>query len=156
MPMTVAELKEVVSIDITGVDITDLNELTIVFIDSGGTETNIDNTGSYDVINSTVCGDTMESYFVFIAQGSGENTLTYGTLQSVLGDTDDTNLVYLLFDLQSIPPTEGTIIAVESAVMNITRLTSVSAGGTEISRGILTLKDVPLSPCPSSSSSSFK
>ena len=55
MPMTVAELKEVVNIDITGVTITDLNNFTIVFVDSGGVVTNIDNTGSYDVINSTIC-----------------------------------------------------------------------------------------------------
>ena len=154
MPMTVAELKEVVNIDITGVTITDLNNFTIVFVDSGGVVTNIDNTGSYDVINSTICGDTMESYFVFIAQGLGENTLTYGTLKTVLDAANDTDYVYLLAQLQSIPPTEGTIVTVESAVLNITRLTSVSTGGSEVSTGVLTLSDIPAPPCPSSSSSS--
>ena len=155
MPMTVGELKEIVNIDVPGITITDLNQFTIVYVDSLGKETPIDDSGTLDVISSRICGDTLETYFVFIAKGVGENTLTYGNLKTVLDNTtDDTDFVYLLTQLQSIPPEDGTITPIESAVLDITRLAAVSEGGTETTKGVLTLSDVPFPPCSSSSSSS--
>lgn len=155
MSMTVGQLKSVVNIDVSGITITDLNEFTIVYVDSLGVETPIDDSGTLDVINSSICGDTLQTYFVFIAKGVGESTLTYGNLKTVLDNTiNDSDLVYLLTQLQSIPPSDGTIIPIESAVLDITRLAAVSEGGTETTKGVLTLSDVPFPPCSSSSSSS--
>ena len=153
MPMTVAELKEVVNVDITGVTIDDLNEFTITFIDSGGIEYNVDDCGTYDIINSTLCGDDMNSYFVFVAKGLGSNELTYGHLKIVLDESDDADLAYFLLQLQTLPASSGTVKAVEGARLEITRLTSVNEGGELTSSGVLTLSEIPL-PCSSSSSSS--
>ena len=155
MPMTVGQLKSIVSIDVPGITITDLNEFTIVYIDSLGKETPIDDSGTLDVINSSICGDTLVTYFVFIAKGVGESTLTYGNLKTVLDDNpNDADYVYLLTKLQSIPPADGTITPIESAVLDITRLAAVSEGGNEQTKGVLTLSDIPFPPCSSSSSSS--
>jgi hypothetical protein len=151
--MTVSELKEVVEIDVSGIEIKDLDEFTITFVDSSGNETNIDDCGTYDVIKSTICGDTHDEYFVFIARGLGENELTYGHLNDVLNDADDNSVVHLLMELQSIPPVSGSIISIESAVLDVTILEAVSEGGNKIKRGVLTLRDTP-PICSSSSSSS--
>jgi hypothetical protein len=153
MPMTVSELKEIVSIDITGITIDDLDSLTITYVDSLGDSTNVDDAGDYEVIDSKICGDTIDSKFVFIARGLGSNVLTYGNLQKVLNEADDTDLVYFLTNLQTLPSSAGSVKPVEGASLNIVRLSSVSDGGAQTSQGELILREVAL-PCSSSSSSS--
>lgn len=151
MTMNVSELKEIINIDISDVTIEDISNFTIVFEESGGTITTVDDAGNYDIISSTICEDIIDSNFVFVARGLGLE-IKYQKLKEVLEETDGSELVYFLKKLKSIPSNEGTMKSVESARLEIRKLNSV-IGGEDSTVGVLTLKDTP-PICSSSSSSS--
>ena len=149
MPMTVAELRDIVSVDITGVTISNLDSLSIIFTDVLGVEKSVTDAGDYDIIISNASGDTIESNFVFIAGGSG-STISYENLKEALENAEDTNYVYFLSKRQTLPSADPSLSPVEGASLLVTRLTSVSESLT--SNGILTLSELPLSSSSSSSS----
>ena len=110
-----------------------------------------DDVGTLTKITNSCVGpiETID-YFAFIANGSGEDQVTYAEFEKVLKAADDTSIVYFIDKTITVPQVDDVPVAVDCAYLEVDRLTSLSSKAAADTKGTLTVVKNP----PSSSSSS--
>jgi hypothetical protein len=149
MSITVADLKSIMDIGVTAYD-----EMFFYYNDGSDELIPIDDVGSLTLISNDNISDKDTSNFLsFIANGVGSFRIEYSEFDEVLDSASDTDLVYFVNRIQSLPQVDKNPVAINYAKLEVDRLSGLSSKSPQKTTGILTIYKNALSSSSSSSSS---
>jgi len=147
MSITVADLKSIMDVGVTAYD-----EMFFYYSDGSDELIPIDDVGSLTLIsNDNTSAKNTSNYLSFIANGDGDVIIEYSEFEKVLDNASDTDLVYFVNKIQSLPQVDKDPVAINYAKLEVNRLSGLSSKAPETTTGILTIYKNPLSSSSSSS-----